>query len=333
MRVGLRLEAGTLTPNEMLRLAITAEEQNFDTIWVPEGLTDSVAQLASMATATKKIKLGTGILAIYARTPTLVAMSAGSLDAISNKRFTLGLGVGHKAQAENTHGVPLDQPLVRLAETVEIVRRLLKRETVTFKGRIFNLKESRLGFTPVRAAIPIYIAALGPKMIQKAGEIADGVLLNWASPSYLKLAMQHLQYGADKAGRKLDEIDVACYLRTAVVDKVQEAMPAIRWQIARYAGMPYYRKYFGEMGFAKEAVAAAEAIARKDGKGATKAISEAMVNELAIVGSAAHCRQNIAALRNRGLDMPIVAPFKVGEDPMESFQATVAAFNDPVVRG
>ena len=328
MRVGLRLESGTLTPQEMLRLAKMAEEQNFDTVWVPEGLTDSVAQLAAMAAVTKKIKLGTGILTIYSRTPTLIAMSAGSLDAISSKRFVLGLGVGHKSQAENTHGVPLDQPLVRLNETVEIVRRLLKREAVTFQGRIFKVKDSRLGFQPVRASIPIYIAALGPKMIQLAGEIADGVLLNWASPAYLKQAMQNLQYGADKAGRKMDEIDVACYLRTAVVDNVQQAMPSIRWQIARYAGMPFYRRYFEQMGFGKEAVAAAEAIVRKDGRGAAEAISEAMVNELAIVGSAAHCRRNIAALRTRGLDMPVVAPFKVGENPMESFQETIAAFND-----
>ena len=326
-RLGLRLETGTLTSQNIRRLASVAEEQGYDTVWVPEGVTNSLAELAAVASSTKRIKLATGILTVYSRTPTLLAMSAGGLDAMSNKRFILGLGVGHRGAIEDTHGVAFDQPMARIRETVDIVRRLLNGENVDFNGKVFRLRDSRLGFTPVRTKIPIYLAALGPKMIQLAGEIADGVLLNWASPDYIKKVMPHLQHGADQAGRKLEDIDVACYLRTAVVDDVEKALPAARRYIARYCATPFYQKYFGEMGFAEEAAAAAKALALGDGKGAVAAISDAMLNELAIIGSAEHCRRNVAAIKARGLDMPVIAPFKIGDDAMESFHATVTAFS------
>jgi alkanesulfonate monooxygenase SsuD/methylene tetrahydromethanopterin reductase-like flavin-dependent oxidoreductase (luciferase family) len=223
--------------------------------------------------------------------------------------------------------VVFDQPIVRIRETVDIVRRLLSGENVNFNGKAFKLRDSRLGFTPVRAKVPIYLAALGPKMIQLAGEIADGVLLNWASPAYIKMVTPHLQHGADQAGRKLEDIDVACYLSTAVVNDVEKALPEARRYIARYCATPVYKKYFGEMGFAKEATAASEALAFGDGKGAVAAISDAMVDDLVIIGSAEHCRRNVAAVKAHGPDMPIIAPFRVGDDAMESFHTTVAAFS------
>jgi 5,10-methylenetetrahydromethanopterin reductase len=327
-RLGVRLETGPpFERQDLLELASLAEERGYDTIWLPEGSgSDAMTQLTAFATSTQHIKLGTGILPIFSRTPTLTAMSAGGLDALSNGRFILGLGVGHQASVENSHGVTFRRPMTRLRETVEIVRRMLRGESVTYEGRVFRLKDAALGFSPVRPDVPIYIAALGPQMIELAGEIADGVLLTWASPGYLPQAAEHLRKGAEKAGRNPEDIDLACYVRTAVVDDMEEVRPALQRQIARYFRMPYYRNYFEGRGFKREANAVSQALAIGDDDGVSAAISDDMIRELAIVGSAEHCRQEVEARRALGLDQPVIAPFAV-LDAMKSFRDTIEAFS------
>ena len=254
-------------------------------------------------------------------------MSAGGLDAISQHRFILGLGVGHQQPVENGHGIPFHRSMTRMRETVEIVRQLLRGERVTYKGQIFNLQDSSLGFTPGRPDLPIYLAALGPRMIELAGEIADGVLLTWASPGYLQRAIQHLRRGAEKAGRNPEDIDVACYLRTAVADDAEHVRPVLQRQIARYFNMPFYRNYFEQSGFKEETAAVTRALARGDDNAAAAAISDAMQNEVAIWGSAEHCRREVEARRSLGLKLPVIAPFAVDGDAGESFRATIQAFS------
>ena len=224
-------------------------------------------------------------------------------------------------------GFPLTGPLTRLRETVEIVRRLLRGEQVTYEGRIYNLQETSLGFTLVRPDMPIYLAALRPQMIELAGEIADGVLLNWASPSYLPQAIEHLRRGAERAGRNLEDIDVACYLATAVVDEPALARPAIQRQIVVQFSMPFYSYYFEQTGFNEEAAAVSEALARGDIDAAAAAVSEEMQDEVAIVGSAEHCRRQVEARRSLGVNLPVIAPHPLIDGSVESHRATIEAFS------
>ena len=327
-RLGVRLETGpNLSPGEMVELASLAEQRGYETLWLPEGSGDATMLLAAFATATRRIGLATGILPIFHRTPTLTAMAAGGLDALSGGRFVLGLGVGHQGAVEGGQGVPFRRPLTRLRETVEIVRRLLRGERVTYSGKIFSLRDHGLGFSLVRQDTPIYLAALGPQMIELAGEVADGVLLNWASPSYLPLAIDHLRTGARRAGRDPDGIDVACYMRTAVVADPEAAGPSTRRQIARYFSMPFYRNYFAQIGFGEEATAVSRALDRGDAEAAASAISDSMQAELAIVGTPEHCRREIEDRRAMGLKQPIIAPFTVGDDTGKSFRDTISAFS------
>ena len=179
----------------------------------------------------------------------------------------------------------------------------------------------------MRPDLPIYLAALGPRMIELAGEIADGVLLTWASPGYLQRAIQHLRRGAEKAGRNPEDIDVACYLRTAVADDAEHVRPVLQRQIARYFNMPFYRNYFEQSGFKEETAAVTRALARGDDNAAAAAISDAMQNEVAIWGSAEHCRREVEARRSLGLKLPVIAPFAVDGDAGESFRATIQAFS------
>jgi probable F420-dependent oxidoreductase len=327
-RIGVRLESGPhLIPGQLTELAKLAESRGFESVWLPEGAgSEALTHLAAFACNTSRVTLATGILPIYHRTPTLLAMGAGSVDAISGGRFILGLGVGHQAPVEGGHGIPFDRPMTRMRETVHIVRALLTGEPVTYDGKVYRPRESKLGFNPLRRDLPIYLAALRPQMIEMAGEVADGVLLNWATAEYLEQAVGSLRRGAEKAGRDPSTIDVACYVRTAVVDDVEAAKPWLRRRIAYYFTMDYYVRYFEQRGFAGEAAAISAALSEGDQDAAAGAVTDAMLDELAVVGSAEDCRKKIDSLRATGLRMPIVAPFVQGDDAMAPFRAVIEAF-------
>ena len=327
-RIGVRRESGPhLTPGQLVELAKLAEDRGFESVWLPEGAGgEALTQFSAFACSTSRITLATGILPIYHRTPTLLAMGAGSVDAISGGRFILGLGVVHRYPVEGGHGIPFDRPMTRMRETVHIVRALLTGEPVTYDGKVYKPRDSKLGFNPVRRDLPIYLAALRPQMVEMAGEIADGVLLNWATPKYLEQAMGHLRRGAEKAGRDPSTIDVACYVRTAVVDDVEAAKPWLRQRIAYYFTMDYYVRYFEQRGFQGEAAAISAALAGGDHEAAAAAVTDAMLDELAVVGSAEECREKIDSLRGSGLQIPVVAPFVQGGDAMASFRAVIETF-------
>jgi alkanesulfonate monooxygenase SsuD/methylene tetrahydromethanopterin reductase-like flavin-dependent oxidoreductase (luciferase family) len=325
-RIGVRLDPNPqFTSQDSIDLAVLAEKKGYEMVWAPEGgWRDSPTQLAAYAMATKRVKLGTGILPAFSRTPTLTAMTAASLDMISGHRFVLGLGVGHRGMAEDGHGVAFERPMTRIRETVEIVRRLLKGETLAYKGKVFDMKRGSLGY-PHAFPVPIYIAALGPQMLEMAGEVADGALLNWSAPSSIEEALTHVEAGAKRAGRRMEDIDVGCYIRTAVVSDVESVREPLKQQILRYAGMEYYRNFFARTGFADEA----QAIGRYLGEGKTEkaleSISEEMQRGLAVFGDAEYCKREIEKRWRLGVKLPVVVPFAVG-DAKGSYRRTVEAF-------
>ena len=326
-RIGLRLENNpALTPQDYQELAVQAEGRGYETVWVPEGGgRDSLTQLASIAMKTQRIKLGTGILAIFSRTPTLTAMSASGLEAVSQGRFLLGLGVGHRRSVEGEHGVAFGRPLTRMREMISILRRLLQGEQVSHQGRVFQVESASLGAATPATKVPIYIAALGPQMLELAGEMADGVLLNWTAAGFLQRAIGHIQQGADRAGRDVSEIDIAGYVRVAVVDDPSEARQSLKGQVARYASMPFYRDFFRLTGFTEEMAIAERAMQQGDVSAAAQAISQGMLDQVAIVGTAEECRAELEKRRGLGLQQPVVAPFAVG-DIKQSHQRAIAAF-------
>ena len=326
-RIAVRLENDLqLAPQDSQELATLAESRGYEMVWVPEGAgRDSLTQLTYLAAQTERIKLATGILPIYYRTPMLTAMSAAGLGTLSQGRFVLGLGVGHRPAVEGVHGVSFRRPLTRMRETITLVRRLLQGERVSHAGKIFNVGNASLGSAAPEGKVPIYVAALGPQMLELTGELADGALLNWTASSYLERAVQHLRRGAEQAGRDPAEIDIAGYVRVAVADDQEEARASLQLQIARYASNPFYRNFFRGMGFDREMSAAEEAMQRGDEKGAAAAITREMQDEVAVVGSPEDCRAQIERRRSLGLALPVVAPFTVDE-PKESYLRVINTF-------
>ena len=314
-RIAVRLENDPqIPPADSLELAALAESRNYEMVWVPEGGgRDSLTQLTFLAANTRNIKLATGILPIYYRTPMLTAMSAAGLGTLSNGRFVLGLGVGHRPSVEGSHGIHFRRPLTRMRETITLIRGLLDGERVTHSGKVFNVGSATLGAAAPERRVPIYVAALGPQMLELTGELADGVLLNWTASRYLERAVHHLHVGGERAGRDPSEIDVAGYVRVAVSDNQEEARTSLQEQIARYASNPFYHNFFRGMGFGEEMAAAEEAMQRGDMAGASRSISQEMQDQVAVVGSAEECRAEIEKRRSLGLSLPVVAPFTVDE--------------------
>ena len=193
---------------------------------------------------------------------------------------------------------------------------------MTFHGKALKVTEVSLGDAAPKEKVPIYIAALGPRMLRLAGEIADGVLLSWAASSYLKEAIRQVREGAVSAGRDPDEVEIAGYVRVAVTDDPEAGRAALQSQVARYAGSSHYRNFFRFTGFIGEMDAVERATERS--AAAAGAISIDMQQELGLVGNAEKCRAGLEELRALGLAKPVVAPLPVG-DLKTAYEATIKA--------
>ena len=325
-RYGVRLENDpNLSPQDYQELSSQAEKNGFEAVWVPEGGgRDSLTSLATIAMKTDSVKLGTGILPIFARTPTNTAMSAAGMAAVSDGRFLLGLGVGHAPTVESRDGIPFKQPMTRMRETIQIIKALLSGGEVNFTGKQFKITGASMGAATPKTKVPIYIAALGPQMLEMVGELADGVLMNWTAVDYLGEAIGHIKRGAEKAGRDPNEIDIAGYVRVAVGDNLTESRDSLRRQVARYASNPFYRNFFAQTGFDKEMSAAAAALADGNLDKAADSITEEMQDQVAIVGTVEECRAALEKRRAAGLQLPVIAPFAVG-DNMASHRHVIEA--------
>ena len=323
---GVRLENDpSLSPQDYQELGKLAEDLGYDTVWVPEGGgRDSLTSLATIAMKTERVRLGTGILPIYARTATNTAMGAAGMAAVSGDRFILGLGVGHRPTVEGRDGVPFRQPMARLRETISIVRGLLSGDTVAAEGRHFNIASASLGGATPRERVPIYIAALGPQMLELAGEMADGVLMNWTAESFVAQSAEHVKRGAERAGRDPSEIDIAGYVRVAPGGDEAAVRASLAGQVARYATNAFYRNFFVETGFGDEMAEAAEALAAGDVARASEAITREMQDQVAVVGSPGECRAALERRRAAGLQSPVVAPFAIGDNKQSHIHTITA---------
>jgi probable F420-dependent oxidoreductase len=323
--VGIRLREERVTMQQLIDLARLAEARGYESIWVPEGSgKDAFSQLTAHALSTQRVQLGTGIATIYSRTPSLLAMTAGTLDQISGKRAILGLGIGHRQGIELGHGMTFGKPMRRMREYVATIRAILHGENIPEATEV-PVKRFRLEFTPERATLPIYIAALGPKMCQLAGEIADGVLMNWATTTYVKEAIANVRLGAERAGRAPDEVDIACYIRAAVGPNEKAVKQALARETVRYISLDFYRQMFNRSGFAEDTEAVMKVLPSSI-EAAAERVSDRMLEEVAIFGSPETCRQRLEAYRALGVAQPIVAPVAVGANVYDSWAAVIQSF-------
>ena len=328
-RLGIRIENDPRLPIEdITEIVLAAESAGFESIWIPEGGGyDSISLIGYLSSVTETIKLGTGILPIFSRTPTVTAMTAASIARMSDQRFLLGLGIGHKLVVEKIHGSKFADPVGRTKETITIIRRLLNGETLDLNGSHFQIDSARLGLAAKNANAPIYLAALKPKMIRLAAQVSDGVLLNWTPISKLKQFVELFNSTSKQNLQNQNKPDVAAYIRTYVgIENIDIARKKLKSEIASYSRHANYRSFFISCGFEKEMHSAESALNSNDMDAAIASISSNMEKEVAMLGSTSDCYDQITKRMSLGLDLPVLAPFGVNQNIKVDYINTIKAF-------
>ena len=328
------------TPDEQVELAVLADELGLDSVWVAEAWgQDAVSLLGFLAARTERVALGSGLFQIPARQPAATAMAAASLDVLSGGRFRLGLGVSGPQVSEGWYGVPFARPVSRTREYVEVVRRALAREApLEFAGREYRLpleggtglgKPLKLLARPVQERIPIYLGAVGPKAVQQVGEIADGWLPFMVDPAQFDVLLEPLQRGLERAGRTLDDLDIAAAVPVGLAGDVREARDAVRPWLAFYVGAMgardknFYVELAERAGHGGAARAVQERWLAGDRLGAAGALSDELIDAMALATTPAGLDDRLAAYEAAGVDTLVAVP--CGPDRTGIVRALAAA--------
>src|SRR6185369_4570753 len=328
MRAGIVLAGFTSLPAaDFIATAREAEARGYHTAWLGEvSGYDAIVMSTVVATHTERLVVANGVLPVQTRTPVILGMAAASLNHLAPGRFALGLGLSSKTIVEQWHGLSFSPALGQIREAVEIVRQVASGERVNHEGKFYRVKNFRLTSPPPAAPVRVYLAALGPEMLELAGEIADGVLLNWIPPEAVPASITHLETGARRAGRTLDGFEIASFVRTCVTDDATAARETLARDITGYATVDVYASFFRTAGYPDEVAAVGAAWASGDRAGAVKRVSPRMLDGLGVVGDEAFCRERIAAFARAGVTQPVVVPFAPPGADRASLLRTLRSF-------
>ena len=320
MHLGLKLAYDGKDLGSVVALAELAERVGLDSVWAAEAYgADAVTLLSFIAGRTSRIGLGSGILQMPARTPANTAMTAMSLDALSGGRFTLGLGASGPQVVEGWHGVAYGKPLQRSREYLAIVRQVLARETVAYQGETYHIpydgadatglgKSLRSSMPALRPELPIYLAAIGPRNVSLAAEIADGWLPTFYSPEHPDVFADSLSAGFARGNRAREQFTILPTAYVRVGPRLEECRDALR---------PYFSLYIGGMGargrnfyfdlicrYGYEDVAVKVQDLYLDGqvREATAAVPDSLIDDMCLVGPISRIAERLDAWRQSGVD-------------------------------
>jgi F420-dependent oxidoreductase-like protein len=324
MRLGINLGYwGAGMDADNLAVAQEADRLGYDVCWAAEAYgSDGPTVLSWVAAQTERIDVGSAIFQIPARTPAMTAMTAATLDSLSGGRFRLGLGVSGPQVSEGWYGVRFDKPLARTREYVEIVRKAMSRERLTYQGAHWTLplpggpgKPIKLTVHPQREHIPLYIAAIGPKNLEQTGEIADGVLLIFPSAAHLEdTAIRHLRAGREKAGLGMDGFDVCPTLPLALGDDVSALADIFRPYTALYVGgmgsreQNFYNRLARRMGYEKQAAEIQDRYLAGDKEGAAAAVPAELIDSTSLLGPVERIADRMREYAEAGVTTLTLAP-------------------------
>ena len=312
-RIGFFLNASRETSDdELLSVAKLADQLGYHSFWTGESWgRDVFTVLTLVACHTNSLRLGTGIVTTYSRTPALIAQTIASLDILSNGRAILGLGSSGKTVIEGWHGVPFDSPIARTREYIEIIRKALTGNRVEHRGEFYQMERFRMISTPIQKKVPIYIASLGPRNLELAGEKADGCLPIWVSRERFPEIREQISLGAAKSGRKGSDVTIAPYIFCYTADGPDDLTHGerlLRAHMAYYVGGmgKFYFDNVSRAGFNIEAKAIKKSWESGDREQAARDVSDRMLESIVVLGDAQQCRDQIRAFRKEGVDLPII---------------------------
>jgi len=326
MKIGLGINyAGGF--KEVVAEVADLEKAGLDVVFVPEAYSfDAISALGYLAAATERVELASGVLQLYTRTPTLTAMTAAGLDYVSDGRYILGLGASGPQVIEGFHGVPYDSPIGRTREVVEICRQVWRRERLAYQGKHYTIplpegqgtglgKSLKLINHPVRERIPVLLAALGPKNVELAAEIAEGWQPIFYMPEKAKDVWgDALAAGYAKRDESLPPMDIYAGPALAIGDNVEGMREFIKPHIALYIGgmgakgKNFYHNVATKYGYGAEADRIQELYLAGDKDGAAKVVPDELVRDISLIGSREFVKERVAAFREAGVTVLNVVP-------------------------
>ncbi len=329
MRLAVNLGyAGMGLAEDLVSLAQVADDLGYAAAWVAEAYgSDVPTVLAWIGAQTTRIGLGAAVMQIPARTPAMTAMTAATLDALSGGRVHLGLGVSGPQVSEGWHGVRFADPLGRTREYVDIVRKALRRHMVTYDGRHFTLplpdgpgKPLSLTLHPVRPEIPVYLAAVGPKNLELAGEIADGWLAIFFSPEHSGPMLESVAAGRRRAGKGTADDPMAGFeivptVPVVLTDDLDAARAAVSGYAALYIGgmgsreQNFYNRLAVRMGFEAEASRIQDLFLAKRHREAAAAVPLELIEATSLIGPRERIAERLPRYAAAGVTMLAVSPF------------------------
>jgi alkanesulfonate monooxygenase SsuD/methylene tetrahydromethanopterin reductase-like flavin-dependent oxidoreductase (luciferase family) len=317
MAVGCFVSSGRSLDAAVQRVRL-AEQVGYEACYVTHiAGRESLTLITIYASATERIRLGTGVVPIYTRTPATMAQTAATIHEFSHRRLNLGLGVSHRPVVEGWHGQSIEAPAKEMREYVQIVRAIVRGEDPP-SGTKWKTG-FRLAGVDVCPDLPIYMAALSPLMLRIAGEIADGVLLWLCNPDYIRtVVVPEVTQGREKAGKPLEGFDIVPAVPSAATDDRDAAYEVMRGDLIPYFSLPFYRAMLERSGFGTELAefdgAAGDIDAMK------RAISDEFLGGLAAVGTPSDVRAGVDRYLESGATSPCVGPI-----PKTDFEGTLRA--------
>jgi F420-dependent oxidoreductase-like protein len=317
-----------LTSEDQLKIVREAEKVGYDSVWAAEAYgSDTATVLAWLAGQTETIRLGSGIFQMPGRSAAMTAMTAATIDQLSNGRMILGIGSSGPQVAEGWHGQRFAKQLQRTREYVAVLRMALARERVEFHGETLELplpdgpgKALKLTISPVQERIPVYIAAIGPKNTELAGEIADGWIPTLFSPEHVSELRPLLEAGAARSGKSLEGFDIAPTVQVFVTDDLQAARDAMRPFIALYVGgmgsreQNFYNRVVSRYGYEDEAKTIQDLYLEGKRDEAMAAIPDALIDTVSLCGPKDVVRERLAVYRDAGVGTLGVTPIAFTAD-------------------
>jgi alkanesulfonate monooxygenase SsuD/methylene tetrahydromethanopterin reductase-like flavin-dependent oxidoreductase (luciferase family) len=305
----ISFDLSSLDYNAARRVVSEAGQKEVKGIWLTENsFRDAFVEIAALCQSSERIRFGTMVAGIYSRSPMITALSSLTLSNLSRGRFVLGLGTQTKNTVEYWYGRRFEEPLQQMSEFVQVCRQLLEGSKVSYNGKYQNVKNLQLPSSPYR--VKILVAAINAKMIQLAGQVADGVLGTFWTPSYVrKQVVPNLKIGAERGGRQIpDDFEVLCSLDCFPVGDLAN-MDALRPHLLSLATVPLFAPIFREMGYEREQELIARAVREQDMRRALSLISEEMLQSLELTGNTSDVRTRLHQFRTAGLTEIIISPY------------------------
>jgi F420-dependent oxidoreductase-like protein len=320
--IGAFISAGRSLDSSLDRVRL-ADELGFDSVFTTHiAGRDSLSLLMAYASVTERVRLGTGVVPIFSRTPASMAQATATIDEFSGGRMVLGIGVSHKITVENWYGAKIEKPATQMREYASILRAIFRGEPPP-EGEFFKTHFQFMGYA-ARPDLPIYIAALSPNMLRLAGEIGDGVMLWLCNPDYIReVVVPSVSEGRERAGKSLEGFDIVPAVTVALTDDVEAARATMRQELVTYASLPFYRAMLERSGFGEDLAAFDEGMQAGDTERAKTGLSDELLESLAGLGSADALRGAVERYRDAGATSP-----SIGGLPGSDFDGALRAVGE-----